>query len=80
VAAVVALLFNLRPAAALLRTGLSRVQWRQVATGALPAIPIAGVLAVAVVNAANRDTFQVQEILNDPSAVHVSPTGTGAPK
>ncbi len=48
------------------RTGLARVQWRQVAKGTLLAIPVAGVLAVAVANAAHRDTFQVQEILGRP--------------
>jgi len=44
------------------------------------AIPIAGVLAVAANSAAQRDYFRVREILDDPSAVHASPTGKGAPK
>jgi len=76
----VVLLTNLRPAVALMRTGLARVRWRQVATGTLLAIPIAGVLAVAVANAAQRDTFRVQEILDDPSTVQMSPHERGPMK
>lgn len=76
----VVLLTNLGPAAALLRNGLARMQWRQVAAGTLAAIPIAGILAVATYSAAQRDYFRVQEILDDPSAVHVSPTGKGEPE
>ena len=77
VGVAVTLLANMRAAVALLRTGLARVQWRQVANGTLLAVPVAGVLAVAVANAAQRDTFQVREILEDPSAIHISPTGPG---
>jgi hypothetical protein len=80
VGTAVVLLTNLRPAVALMRTGLQRVQWRQVAKGTLVAIPVAGVLAVAVANAAQRDTFQVRDILEDPSTIHVSPTGPGTTK
>jgi hypothetical protein len=76
----VVLLTNPRPAVALLCTAMARMQWRRVATGTLMAVPIAGVLAVAANSAAQRDFFRVQEILDDPSAVHVSPTGKGAPE
>jgi len=76
----VVLLTNLRPAVALMRTGVAKVRWRRVAAGTLMAIPIAGVLAVAANSAAQRDYFRVREILDDPSAVHASPTGKGAPK
>lgn len=79
-AVAVVLLTNPRSAASLVRAGLARVQWKQVAAGTLLAIPAAGVLAVAVVSAADRDVFRVQDILDDPSSVHVSPSGTGAPK
>ncbi|HTY29794.1 MAG TPA: hypothetical protein VMD51_16870, partial [Mycobacterium sp.] len=80
VGVAVVLLANLQPAARLIRDGLARVQWRHVATGTLVAIPLTGVLTVAVASAANRDTFNVQDILDDPSSVHVSPAGTGGPK
>lgn len=65
---------------ALLRTGWDRVSWRQVGNGSLLAVPIAGVLGVAVFSAADRDSFQVRDILEDPSAIHVSPNSTGASK
>jgi hypothetical protein len=73
-------LTNPRSAASLVKAGLARVQWRQFAVGTLLAIPIAGLLAVAVASAADRDMFRVQEILDDPSSVHDSTSGTGGPK
>ncbi len=39
-----------------------------------------GVLGVAVFSAADRDSFRVRDILDDPSAIHVSPDSTEAPK
>jgi hypothetical protein len=73
-------LTNPRSAASLVRAGFGRVQWRQFAVGTLLAIPIAGLLAVAVGGADDRDIFRVQDILDDPSSVHVSTSGTGGPK
>ncbi|BBZ79185.1 hypothetical protein MANY_45220 [Mycolicibacterium anyangense] len=65
---------------AFVRAGWSRMPWRQVGPAALLAVPIAGVLGVAVFSAADRDSFQVRDILDDPSAIHVSPDSTEAPK
>ncbi len=65
---------------ALLRAGWSRMPWRQVGPATLLAVPVAGVLGVAVFSAADRDSFRVRDILDDPSAIHVSPDSTEAPK
>ena len=80
VGVAVVLMANLRPAVALTRAGLARIQLRQVAAGTLLAVPIAGVIAVAIASAAQRDVFRVREILDDPSTIHISPNRTGAPK
>ena len=80
VGVAVVLLANLRTAVALIRTGLARVQWRLVAKGTLLAAPVTGVLAIAVASAAHRDAFQVHEVVDDHSAIHISPTRTGVPR
>ncbi|MFN8032832.1 MAG: hypothetical protein U0Q47_05940 [Mycobacterium sp.] len=80
VAAGLVVLINPGRTATLIRAGMTRVRWRQVAAGSLLAVPIAGVHGVAAASAADRDIFQVQRILDDPVAFHASPTTTGASK
>lgn len=74
----IVLVTNPRRTASLIRAGWDRVRWRRVGQGLLLAIPISGVLAVAIVDAAVRDNIRVHEILDDPAAVHVRPSGGGA--
>ena len=60
-------------AASMLRRGSATVTWRRVAGAALLAIPLAALTAVAVLDTAREDITQVRQILDDPTAVHISP-------
>ncbi|MCH9734872.1 MAG: hypothetical protein K0U78_10000 [Actinomycetia bacterium] len=51
----------------------AKVTWRRVAPVALVAVPVAVIMALAVLDAAREDITRVHQILNDPTAVHISP-------
>jgi len=72
-AALVVALVNPHKAASLLRLGVAGVTWRRVAGAGLLAVPLAGIIAVAVLSAASEDITQVRQILDDPAAVHIPP-------
>lgn len=72
-AAVIALA-NPGKTAALLRRGAAAVTWRRVGTAALLGVPLAAIVAVSVIDAARQDIVRVDQILDDPAAIHVDST------
>ncbi len=72
-AALVVVLVNPDRAASLLRRGAARVTRRRVVGAASLAIPLAVIIALSVLDAASEDIVRVRQILDDPTAVHVSP-------
>ncbi|OBK81694.1 hypothetical protein A5650_25165 [Mycobacterium sp. 1164985.4] len=57
--------------AAFSRRSVSKVPSRQVRTAALLAVPLALIVSLAVLNAANETVTKVGQILEDPTATHV---------
>jgi hypothetical protein len=71
-AALVVLLDNRRRFAALARNSAARLSWRWVVACAVIAIPVAAAIAESAFDAYPADVTNVQSILDDPSAVHVT--------
>ena len=78
-AAIVVVLSGPRRAASVVRRTVRKVAgnvtWPRVRVAALLAVPLAAIIAVAVIEAASEDIVQVRQILDDPAAVHISPNG-----
>ncbi len=72
-AALVVALANPYRAASLLRRGVAGVTWRRVGGAGLLIVPLGALIALAVLDAASEDITQVHQILDDPTAVHISP-------
>jgi hypothetical protein len=72
-AGLVVVLINFRLSASLSRRLLGRVSRRDIRTAAMFAVPIGLIAAVAIWNAAVVNYIKVEQILNDPAAVHISP-------
>jgi hypothetical protein len=72
-AGLVVVLINFRLSASLSRRLLGRVSRRDVRIAAMFAVPIGLIAAVAIWNAAVVNYIKVEQILNDPAAVHISP-------
>lgn len=70
-AALVVVVANPARSVDLLRSGVTALTWRRVGNAALLAVPLAAVMGVAVLDAARQDVVRVQQILDDPTAVHV---------
>ncbi len=70
-AVVVVILANPAKAASLLRTVMAAVTWRRVGTAVVLGLPLAAIVAVSVYGAAREDIVRVDQILDDPAAVHV---------
>ena len=51
----------------------AEITWPRIRVAAVIAVPLGAILAVAVIEAARVTIFDVRQILNDPSAVHISP-------
>lgn len=72
-AVTVVVLANPRKTISKARQVAAKVTWRRLATVALVAVPVAVIMALAILDAAREDITQVHQILNDPTAVHISP-------
>lgn len=70
-AGLVVVAINPAKAAALLRRGMGHLTWRRLAAAGLLVIPVVGLMGLAVLDAAREDVTEVQQILNDPKAIHV---------
>ncbi len=57
----------------MLRRVAAKITWRRVVTVAIVAVPFAVIMALAILDAAGEDIIRVRQILNDPTAVHISP-------
>jgi hypothetical protein len=77
-AAFVVLLDNRRWFASLVRNGAAKLSWRWIVACAVIAIPVAAAIAESAYDAYPSDVKNVQSILDDPSAVHVSAQGPKA--
>jgi hypothetical protein len=78
-AALVVLLDNRRWFTSLLRNSAAKLRWSWIIACLVIAIPVAAAIAESIVDAYPADVTHVQQILDDPSAVHVSaqkPTAT----
>jgi hypothetical protein len=71
-AALVVLLANRRWFTSLLRNGAAKLRWRWFIACVVIAIPVAAAIAESIIDAYPSDVTNVQSILDDPSAVHVS--------
>jgi hypothetical protein len=71
-AALVVLLVNRRWFASLLRNGAAKLRWSWIIACLVIAIPVAAAIAESIVDAYPADVTNVQSVLDDPSAVHVS--------
>jgi hypothetical protein len=71
-AALVVLLVNRRWLMSLLRNGAAKLRWKWVIACAVIAIPVAAAIAESIIDAYPSDVSNVQSILDDPSAVHIS--------
>jgi hypothetical protein len=69
--ALVVLLANRHWATELLRKSAIRVGWRQIAASTVVAVLVAAVIALSILDAFPSEVKRVQEILNDPTAVHI---------
>jgi hypothetical protein len=69
-AVLVVLFANLPSMSAVLRRGANLVTWHRVRVAAVVGIPLAVIVAVAVLDAATVDIVEVRQILNDPNAIH----------
>jgi uncharacterized membrane protein len=81
--ALVVLLANRHWATDLLRKSAARLRWRWIAASTVVAVLVAAAIAQSARGAAPGDLRRVQEILDDPSAVHipvqrVKPAGSAA--
>lgn len=76
-AGLVVVLTNFRLIASLVRRAAATVSWRVVGTAALVAMPLGLIVAIAIWDAAIEDYVKVNQILQDPAAVHISPDGPG---
>ncbi len=57
--------------AAVLRRVVAMVTWRRVRTAVVLGVPLAVIVGFAVLDAAREDIVRVDQILDDPTAVHV---------
>jgi hypothetical protein len=71
-AALVVLLVNRRWFTSLLRNGAAKLRWSWTIACLVIAIPVAAAIAESIVDAYPSEVTNVQSILDDPSAVHVS--------
>jgi hypothetical protein len=71
-AALVVLLVNRRWFTSLLRNGAAKLRWKWFIACVVIAIPVAAAIAESIIDAYPSDVTNVQSILDDPSAVHVS--------
>jgi hypothetical protein len=71
-AAPVVLLVNRRWFMSLLRNAAAKLRWRWFIACVVIAIPVAAAIGESIVDAYPSDVTNVQSILDDPSAVHVS--------
>jgi hypothetical protein len=71
-AALIAAIANPRAIVPLVRQSMTAVPWRAARTVAWVAIPLAAVITVAVRDDAGEDITGVEQILDDPAAVHIS--------
>jgi hypothetical protein len=71
-AALVVLLAYRRWFASLLRNGAAKLRWRWIIASVVIAVPLAAAIAESAIDAYPADVTNVQSILDDPSAVHVS--------
>jgi hypothetical protein len=71
-AAVVVLLVNRRWFTALLRNTAAKLRWKWFVACVAIAVPFGAAIAESIVDAYSSDVANVQSILDDPSAVHVS--------
>lgn len=71
-AALVVALANPRATVPLMRQSMTAAPWRAARTVALLAIPLAAVIAMSVRDDAGEDIIGVEQILDDPAAVHIS--------
>ena len=71
-AALIVAIANPRAIVPLVRQSMTAVPWRAARTVAWVAIPLAAVITVAVRDDAGEDVTGVEQILDDPAAVHIS--------
>jgi hypothetical protein len=76
--ALAVLLANRHRATDLLRKGVARLRWRWIAASIVVAVPLAAAIALSVLDASPDAGRRVQEILDDPSAVHIPVPGSTA--
>ena len=72
-AGLVIVLTNYQMIGSVVRRAAGTVSRRDIRTAVMVAVPLALILAVAVWNAAIEVDFNVNRILEDPAAVHISP-------
>jgi hypothetical protein len=77
-AALVVLLINRRSFTSLLRNAVAKLRWKWVIACVIIAVPVAAAIGTAIIDAYPSDVTNVQSILDDPSAVHVSAQKTKA--
>lgn len=70
-AVLAVVLTNLPAATAALRRAMRKVTWRGVRTTAVLVVPLTAIVAVAASSAATEVDTKVQQILDDPAAIHV---------
>lgn len=66
---------NPRGTASLVRRAAAEVTWRRAGIVALIVTPLAVIVAASMLDAATQNIVEVRQILNDPQAVHITPTG-----
>ena len=71
-AAIAVVLSTPHAMAAMVRRGAAKLSWRGLRAAGLVALPAAIIVGFALHDAASEDT-RVQQILDDPSAVHIPP-------
>jgi len=69
--AMVVVLANPGASADRLRSGAAALTWRRVFKAALLSVPLAAIIGFSVLDAAQEDIVRVEQILDDPTAVHV---------
>ena len=74
-AALVLLVDNRRWLTALLRNGAAKLRWSWIVACLVIALPVAAAIAVSIIDAYPADVTDVQSILDDPAAVHLSAHG-----
>lgn len=74
-AALVVVVANPAATVAVLRSAVAALTWRRVGTAALLGVPFAAIVTVSVLGAAHEDITRVDQILEDPAAIHVESNG-----